>query len=491
MRRLLATCLTCLTLFAPPAQAYTLDQAMAEIDALFQRGANPDEMALGIAGILRSVKASGVIDPDLAILYAMLADHLRLEARNPAYALQVAEDGLALIAGDAGQSDFQAALMASRAYALADLGRFAEAHAALTLALPTLARTFGAKDIADYKKHAAEWAEGQLGDFNTSALDIARDTLETAYDAQSSGSYGRVLVLAGSALLPMDTSFAEADLRAVNTEAEKLTAEALFSLGRHREAANAYMRALGYMTTTPWQLSGHPDWWGHVNTEAADIAFSTLNGLAAAATEINRPDVERAALAAAMDVVSSPRQRYTLLQRQARILAADGQIDAALDLLMQSRAIAEGAGLDVDALVAEFYVEMMRIYGQLVAQEPIATAAFIAVTDRVLAAHETHQMPNRDFFLYSAANVLRHGDVPDKTLEYARKALRWRQADLARKTDTGFGATQARRASRDTLEFFLHAAHTAASASDLPGQRVESCPSDDAYTSCLIVMPSD
>ncbi|MEP2530338.1 hypothetical protein [Shimia sp.] len=493
MRILLALCLTCL-LLAPPTSAQdqpeTLDAAMADLDKLFERGASFDEIALKITSLLQTAKASGVINPDFAIFYAMLADHLRLETDNPAYALQVAEEGLALIAGNPEQADFRAALMASRAYALADMGRLSEAHSTLILALPTLITSFGEDTVGDYQAHADLWAEGQLSDFNQSALDIAKETLQAAYDALNAGAYGRVLVLSGSALLPMDTSFAEADLRGTNLEAEKLTGEALFKLGRHRESANAYLRALGYMTQTPWQLSGIPDWWGTLSPEISDIGFDVFDGLAGAAAEINRPDVQEAALAAAFDLAKSPRQRYSLLQRQASLAHADGRPDEALDQLTQARNIALDAGLEIDALVAEFYSEMVIIYDQLGDGVPFDTTRFIDVTDRVLKAHQDNQIAGRDFFLYSAANVLKHGTVPEKTLEYARQALQWRQADLARKSDTSFGATQGRRASRDTLELFLHAAHTAASATDHPGQSAEDCPKDDAYTSCLIVMRS-
>ncbi|PSL19195.1 hypothetical protein [Shimia abyssi] len=493
MPKFLAALFTCLTLTMTAAAQTTLDETMAELEGLFERGASEEEIGNYLAEMLRMTKASGVIDPDLSIFYAMLADHLRLSANNPAYALQVAEDGLALIAGNPAQLDFQATLLASRAYALADMGRFVDAHDALMLAIPTLALTFDEDAIAGYRADAEKWAEGQLSASNRSALDIARETMDAAYAAKDAGNSGRVLVLAGSALLPMDTSFPEGDLRAVNAEAEKLTAEALFDLGRNRESANAYLRALGYLTNSPWQLTGTPDWWGAAGpgSDVARFGFDILEGLARAATEFGREDVERAALAAALDLVESPRQRYALLQRQARILAAEEKVDEALALLEQALVIAQDADLELDAQVTEFYIAMVTAYGHLIAGEAFDQAEFVRVTDRLLETYETLHVTGRDFVLYSAARVLRHGTMPDKTLSYARQALIWRQTDLARKADTAFAATQGRRASRNTLELFLRSAHNAASAAEHPGQSIVYCPDDTAYHGCLIEMPPD
>lgn len=93
---------------------------------------------------IREAKRLGPLSPDWALVFAMLADSIRNIGENPAYALQIVEEGLDLArSGGDRYTDEAAALEVSRAYILADLGRMTEAAEAATLALPSLRARFG------------------------------------------------------------------------------------------------------------------------------------------------------------------------------------------------------------------------------------------------------------------------------------------------------------------------------------------------------------
>ncbi len=85
------------------AQSAAFDEAMAGLDRVFQDGGDPDRIYQQLTRTVRTSRALGSGDPDFAIFYAMLADHVRNVELNPVYALQIAEEGLELIAGDPSQ----------------------------------------------------------------------------------------------------------------------------------------------------------------------------------------------------------------------------------------------------------------------------------------------------------------------------------------------------------------------------------------------------
>ena len=148
----------CLLLLLTPvwakAQSTAFDDAMAGLDKVFEDGGDPDRIYQYLTQTVRTSRALGRNEPDFAIFYAMLADHLRNVELNPVYALQVAEEGLGLIAGDPAQSDFATILQVTRSYALADLGRLDEAYRQAQLILPTYGALFNQDTVADYAQDA-------------------------------------------------------------------------------------------------------------------------------------------------------------------------------------------------------------------------------------------------------------------------------------------------------------------------------------------------
>lgn len=248
MRRVLHLLLACVGLLVgPPVHSQTspaFDAAMAGLDRIMGEGGDADSIYKYLTETVRTSRAIGRSDPDFAIFYAMLADHIRNDGLNPVRALQVAEEGLELIAGDPSQVDFSTILQVTRSYALADLGRLVEAYAQAQLILPTYRTLFDNDFAEDYAADAANWGQGELSDFNTAATELARQTLSRAYDLMEQRAYGRVLSLTSTALLPLGTGLAENEVRGINVEAEMLMARALEALGRNGQAGNAWLRAL-------------------------------------------------------------------------------------------------------------------------------------------------------------------------------------------------------------------------------------------------------
>ena len=124
----------------------TVDEAVARIDQIFTNPATdrPEEEVYAMLGdALRQARRDGRLTRDWAIIYAMLTDGARNTLQNPSYALQLADEGLALIAGDPEQRDYRAILRVTRAYALADLGRLDDAVRAARLARSSSSRGRG------------------------------------------------------------------------------------------------------------------------------------------------------------------------------------------------------------------------------------------------------------------------------------------------------------------------------------------------------------
>ena len=172
--------LLCLVL-ALPAQAQaqtrigadgnvTLDVGAVaeEVVRLFDDG-GADASFRYLDATMRDARGKGWLTADAGVLFAMYADALRNIRLNSAYALRIADEGLALIRSGTPKDPRDALMLeATRAYALADLGRFDEAVAAATLALPMLREAFGAQAGDDLAGYITEWQAGRMTSFNES-----------------------------------------------------------------------------------------------------------------------------------------------------------------------------------------------------------------------------------------------------------------------------------------------------------------------------------
>lgn len=482
-----------LPLVAMAQTSSAFDTAMDGLDRIMSQGGDDQQIYRHLSDTIRTSRALGQADPDFAIFYAMLADHIRNVELNPVYALQVAEEGLALIGGDQAQADFSTILQVTRSYALADLGRLDEAFAQAQLILPAYAQIFDQALADDFAADAQNWGRGELSQFNTAATELARTVLERAYELLDIQAYGQVLAVASTALLPLGTGLPEGDVRGINTEAEMLTARALSDLGRHRDAGNAWLRALGYMTTEAWDMTGSPAWWGDapMSQVQGDVAFTILQGLATSAGIIGIDQLERAALAEAAGLARTPRDRYSVLLRRARLALTAEDASESIALLQQSRDTAQDAGYMLDARVAEFYLAMVIAQQGERRDGRVETASVVAATDTAVAEYDKAGVAGRDFILSTAARLLLRSADVDIALAYAREAMQIQQAQLAARRDTGYGQQQARRNARAVVELFLNAAHTGAALGQDPALASADCPDARAFMGCLVTASPD
>lgn len=476
-------------LLALPVQAQTdeprdWDAVMQAIGAALETG-DADDAFLVINRALRTARAEGRLTPDWAIFFAMAADHMRNIRNNPAFALALTEEGLALIAGDPDQEDFAAALRVSGAYALADLGRMDEAVRAARLSLPAFRSVFGDEDADDLESYVALWAEGQLSEFNTSALDLARDALDSAQSAANDGAYGRAISLAGSALLPPGGDLDPGAVRALNARAELLIAGSLRALGRTQDAANGYLRTINHLARAPWQPGSTTDWWPEAaEPEGGALLFGAFQSLAGMAISAGAIDLATAALTSADAFATSPEDQIALLFYQAVLATRDGNTDRALAIIADSRARALGAGQMTTVAMADFYAAQVTILATQMAGAEPDPAPLIASAEAALALGDAIDTVT---ILTDTARFLTRTPDHVAALSYARRALALRRASVEDQAarDSAFGQAQARTAQRGAIETFLRAASNAAVAADPTCED----PSRDAWYSCVITAP--
>ena len=201
---------------------------------------------------IRTARAEGRLTPDWAIFFAMLADFVRNDRGNPAFALSLTQEGMTLVAGHPDLADFAAALQVSGAYALADLGRMDEAVAQAQLAMPLFSDYFGADDAAELQGYMAQWAQGDLGNFNTSAIEWAMAALDKARAQADQGAFGRSIAIAAQAILPNTGNLPVSDVRLINARAEMIMGQGLMQLNRQQDAANAFFRAVNVLADGGW-----------------------------------------------------------------------------------------------------------------------------------------------------------------------------------------------------------------------------------------------
>jgi hypothetical protein len=485
----LAVALLGACLLALPARAETLRSFDAVLEALNAPLSRGDTAAASVilAQALRDARVGGWLTADWALFYAMQADFTRLERGNPAYALQLTEDGLAMIASDPGQADFAAALRISQAYALADLGRFGEAAATARLALPAFRRQFGDADADDLAAHADGWAEGRLSAYNSSAADLARAALDRAYEAAATGNHGRAIAIAAGAILPPGSDLPEAQLRGIGFEAEKLIADSLAALGRIADSVAASRRALDHLTRTPWQPGTAIDWWPE-DWEDDDraVVFDALSELAPRAMQAGQRDLGAAALREAGRIASNRDQRLLLLLLQASLAFRGGDTQAALDLIAQTGADASARGDRPLVAMTGFYDAIVRARRAGFDGDDIDPAPVIAAARAALKLGAAEGGIDRMLVLSDAAQVLAETREHAIALDWAREVLDARRATLGARSDSAYAEGQARLGQRGTIETFLRAAHGAAGGLD--PARAAACPANPGFDGCVVAV---
>ena len=208
---------------------------------------------------IREARGRGWLTPDAGILFAMYADALRNIRANPGYALRIADEGVALIRSGTPKDPREAMMLeVTRAYALADLGRFDEAIAAATLALPMLRAAFSDSTADDLAGYVAEWQAGRMSVQNESALDLARKAIGRAEKAVDLSDQATVLAEASRAILPPGSGFDPAEVALLNAEARALAGRALYLLRRGPEARAMLEEGAASLYGPDWATAADP-----------------------------------------------------------------------------------------------------------------------------------------------------------------------------------------------------------------------------------------
>lgn len=488
MRTLLLTLLLCLAapLAAQEETPQTVDEAIARVDQIFKSPATdtPEtEVYTMLGDALRQARREGRLTGDWAIIYAMLTDGARNVLRNPSYALQLADEGLALVAGDPAQWDYRAVLRVTRAYALADLGRLDAAVRTARLALPDYRKLWDDELADELVADAAEWEKGALTAFNTPATELARDALDRAEAALDSGAWARAITLASTGLLSDETGFSALERGRINARAEYLAARGLAALSRFPEAGNALLRALEHMTAGAWRpgtparfLAGDP-------LPEADAALlrRILLWLANVAMRLDRAELAAAVLDEAERHIVAVEDRTTLLTLRASLLWRGDDPEAAMEVLERTRRAALDAGDRASAAMAGLYgavarASLARRAGDSPDPSDISQATETAIRNLPIGQH--------GFVWLEAARALRGTDQHGMRLDHARNALKAAQDELAQGDDSEFGRNAARASVRGTVEEVLNAAH--AKLSHSPGPYIVDCAAASEIYGCMI-----
>jgi len=457
------------------------DAMLARLDTAIATGDDAEIYATLNAGI-REARDEGWLTPGWSIFYAMLTDAARVQKNNPAYALQLADDGLALVAqGDGSFDEVGWALMISKAYALADLGRYAEAVEVGREALPLFRAAYGDADADEFAGYVEQWARGELGAFNRSALDISQERITEAEAAFGAGEYGRAIALAQSARTPAPPGAGPEALRAagLNFRAEHIVGRSQFALNRHRDACASLRAALRHVAD-PWDGSAPIAWRISLELEQdRQLLYRHMSQLGSCAVHLGELDLAQGALREAEALALRPEWKADAMVSRASLLAQSGDWIEAHDVLQEAVGVAESSG---NALIIDsttFYAALVAVKTAVVREVPPPSARLIAAAEVILAQPEPPL--GHAFVLRETAQTLLNAGDREVALDFAERSIAIQRDWVLNSTDSQFGIEQARAGMASAVETFLSAAHRAASDTADPA----ACPEAE-YRHCVI-----
>jgi hypothetical protein len=432
---------------------------------------------------IREARQADRLSADWGIVYAMLTDAVRNMQDNPAYALRLADEGLAVVAADPsdGSAEARALLQTSRAYALADLGRLSEAADAALLAAPRLRQMFDDAMADDLESYAAAWRGGRLTEFNTSAVTLADAVLVEAVAARNRSDYGTALAMATRAQLPEDTGLPLAEVRRVNLKAGGVIGIALFNLNRTDEALAALLDAAALVLEPGWRDG--PARWRDPPVDDPEALRDLLLWLGRTANRLEDFALADRAFALLEPLIEPGRDRTTFLLNRAFTLWARGTAPAerqAVEAL--DTALAEALARDdaADAALLRWY-SAERAADLAPDWASVDAAALVAATQAAVALAAPERRIDAEYLHSEAARLLVHTDALDDALRFSRAAFAARSARLAAAADNAIGLDGLRRATRAEAETLLLGLHRLDSASD-----AAACP-DRPGVGCAII----
>lgn len=384
-----------LALLPAVGEAHHIDPAEVVTQAfeVFKNTGNNAEVRALFSSALREGAHDGVLDPSFALVYAMYADISRFE-NNPSFALQLCEQGLdLLLTAETPDQNVRNALLVSRAYALADLGRYQEAIEAAQIQVLWMAQEFGQKNADGLEAEMQLWAKqvsASDADYKLpSVADLSMKLATEARDAVNAGDTAKALMLASRALVPPNTGLSDQAVKLLNGTAHTVAGVAYGKESRHANALTAFRRAIELIVTTPWDGKGKPQFDAEFVSRQAgrDLAWDLFSNMASSASFDGDNDLAISALAVAADFADRPDRRVTVILQQAGIAFRGKDYAAAEKTFVEGIESARAAGDEQNAVLAEFYLAIARLF--LAEQKPGAPelAVLASAAEKAAAAH--------------------------------------------------------------------------------------------------------
>lgn len=433
-----------------------------------------------MSAAIRRARQEDVLPPEWAFLFGSYSDFVRNEDKNSPLALRLADEGLAYLAPHADQNaDLSALLQVSRVYALADLGRYGEASLAGRMAEPLFRSTMGDEMADDLLQVIAAWGKSEATIYNNAPADLARAELEKAEQALNRGEYGAALTIAARATLPEASGLPDAEVRRVNAAAAAKTGRALFWLGRGAEALTVMKRAADAVAGDDWANQRAPRLQLDPGTEQQAIA-ELFFWLARAGLEEDWLWLVLPALAMAeqlddgsLGALPIAFARSALHDTLSDPAEAEAELAKAVD-------VARAKGDPEAVLLARYYLALHRFSTTGADAE---AEALITLTRQMITDTPAQTFYDPLHILSETAQILLETRFTAEALDFSRRALAGRLAEISGSTDTRLGQDGQRGQTRRLVEAFLQSAHQVDSET---GQADCSRPADQGL-GCIII----
>lgn len=420
---------------------------------------------------LRDAPHDGVLDPSFALIFAMYSDIARFEG-DPSFAMDISQRGLDLLLTDkAPDPNVLNTLLVSQAYALADLGRYAQAIEQARIQLIWMANEFGQSQAEALQREVDGWQQKAVAsDANyqlPSVAELSEKLLDQAHAAYDVDDTTTAQTLAARALVPAaGTGLSEQAIKLLNVRAHTISGQAFAKESRYPNAMTAYRRAVDIATNQPWNGAGEPklDPQFLAQTAGPSILWELFSSMAATAANAREYQLANAALGVAARFADTPARRTDLLFQQAGNAFRNKDYSGAERAFLDGAVAARESGDEQTASLAEFYLAVARLFlaraagtssvaPQLQALAVAADNAQRAAGDNILQAEYilTTATKVSYFYRFNYADIR---PLADKALA----AFVRRQSLMS---DNEIGQNMSRADQRSFLEIFIGAQYDA------------------------------
>ena len=372
MTRFIRTALLIAASLASPARADHIDpyDTVQKIYESFKAGGSYQESRAMFSQALRDARHDGKLDPGFAILYAMYSDLTRYDG-NPAFALQLADEGIALTLTEVPPDEnLKNTLLVSRAYALAELGQYQQAVEGVAITALWMGKRFGEKARTDLEAMARGWAEQAAGPSGAAAklpaaVELSTDLLVQAQDAFSAKDTRTAIMLASRAMLPDGTGLRQLDVDYQNSRVHMVLGASYFSEGRHKLAIVALRRAADLLSISPWDGKTKAVLRPEVlnDVEPSRTAWLAFSYLASSAAGLRDWALCAVALESVEQFATTPERRFALLSQRATIAFHAEDYGQAEEMFRRGEGDAVASGDALNAALARMYIGFAHLAG--------------------------------------------------------------------------------------------------------------------------------